>query len=75
MKRNWYTTTGLALAIASLVLAGCGSADAEKGKVEKQKVEKVEKVEKGEKPKVEKRGLSDLKKGHASDFQSTSLRL
>ena len=72
MRRNWYTTTGLAIAIASLVLAGCGSADAEQGKVEKQKVEKVEKVEKGEKQKgksqkVETRDLSDPKKV-GSDF-------
>jgi PBP1b-binding outer membrane lipoprotein LpoB len=72
MRQNRYTKTGLALAIVSLVLAGCSSADAEKGKVEKQKVEKVEKVEK---QKVEKRGLSDPQKEGASDFQSTSLRL
>ena len=67
MRRNWYTTTGLAVAIASLVLAGCGSADAGE-KNEKEKVEKVEKVEvekekEGKaKPGGEKRGLSDPQK-------------
>ena len=68
MRRNWYTTTGLALAIASLVLAGCGSADAEQGKVEK--VEKEKEVEGKPKAKVEKRGLSDLQRENASDSQS-----
>lgn len=74
MKRNRYTTTGLAFAIASLVLAGCGSADAQNGKVDKQKVEKP-KVEKVEKPKVEKRGLAAPQQENASDFRSTSQRL
>ena len=76
MRRNWYTTTGLAVVIAALVLAGCSSADAELGKVEKvekeKEVEKEVEVEKEGKPKakVEKRGLSDLQKENASDSQS-----
>ena len=60
MRRNWYTTTGLALVIASLVLAGCSSADAAKEN-EKGKIEKVERVEK-EKEKVEKETAKEKEK-------------